>query len=499
MFFLPFQEILFPKMLFRAMMKTLRRQRDEGGGSSRDRIFLRGGLNLSKTKLGDNYITEGPIGKGLLAYFFPIFVGSLFQQLYNTVDAVIVGKFVGTEALAAVGGSAGQIAGIVFWLLSGIASGATVTVSQHFGAEDYDKVHRDVHNGILLSITGSLLFTGFMLLFSRPIFILMKTPEDLLADSLTYIYVLAGGLTVSFLFNMGSGILRALGDSRRPLIYLVVCCFTNIFLDLLFVIVFEMGILGAAIATVIAQTVSAVLVLRRLMKLDERYALRVRKLRFYKNVLRVQLRIGLPGGFQSALYGVANIIIQTAINALGTATVAANTAFSKLDSVFWLVSGAFGTAVTTYVGQNYGAGSLKRVKKSALFSLLLDGMFTVMISAAFFIFSVPLLKLFVTDEEVLVIGEKFMRTVAPFYIAYDLIEIFSGALRGLGNVLVPTVITLGGVCVLRVLWIYFILPMNETLETLIAVFPVSWIATGLLFVVYFILFWRKFTKNKQMA
>ena len=454
---------------------------------------------MKRTALSENYITEGPVGRGLLTYFFPIFAGSLFQQLYNTVDAVIVGKFVGKEALAAVGGSAGQIAGIVFWLLGGIASGATVTVSQHYGAEDYEGVHRDIHNGILLSVIGSLVFTGLMFLFCRPVFILMKTPENLLPDSLTYIYVLAGGLTVSFLFNMGSGILRALGDSRRPLIYLVVCCFTNIVLDLLFVIVFDLGVLGAAVATVIAQLISAVLVILRLMKLPEAYRLRISKLRLYKDVLSDQLRIGLPGGLQSALYGIANIIVQTALNTLGTDTIAANTAYGKLDSVFWLVNGAFGTAVTTFAGQNYGAGALNRVKKSTLYTLLMDGMATIVISTCFFMFAAPLLKLFVEDESVLVIGEKIMRTITPFYLGYVLIEIFSGALRGLGNVLVPTVITLGGVCALRVVWVYAVFPHHETLENLMAVFPVSWVATGLLFVVYFILFWRRFTKKHGAA
>ena len=330
----------------------------------------------------------------------------MFQQLYNTVDAIVVGNFVGTEALGAVGGSAGQMAGIVFNLLVGIASGATVTVAQHFGARNYRKVHEDIHNAVTLAVIGSVMMMLLGMAVCRPLFLWMSTPSELLEASLTYIRVLFLGLPVSFLFNMGSGILRALGDSKRPLYYLIVCCFVNILLDLLFVGVFRMGIIGAAIATNLAQLVSAVLVTMQLMRLPDEYRLKLKELRIYPDVLKIQLKIGLPGGFSSSLYGIANMIIQSAVNMLGTQTVAAHAAFTKLDSMYWLVNSAFGIAVTTFVGQNYGAGKMDRVKKSTRWTLGFDVGASLIIGAVM-VFGCPfLMQLFTDADEVIRIGSR---------------------------------------------------------------------------------------------
>ena len=442
-----------------------------------------------------NPIVTGSIWKGMLVYFFPIFLGSMFQQLYNTVDTVIVGRFVGTQALASVGGSAGQIAGIIFWFLGGIANGATVTIAQHYGANDPEGIHRDIHNGVALAIIGSMFLAILGFIFCPQIFRMMETPEELMQGSVTYIRILFCGLTVSFLYNMGSGILRALGDSRRPLIYLIICSFVNIILDLFFVVVIPLGVKGVAIATVLAQLISAVLVLRRIMNLDPAYALRIRKIRIYKDVMKAQLRIGLPGGFQSALYGIANIIIQTSINMLGTSTMAAYAAFGKLDAVYWQVGGSFGTAVTTFSGQNYGAGNLNRVKKSTNFALFADCTFSVIISTILVVFAPVLLHIFTKDTEVIELGNRIMRTVAPFYIFYSFIEILSGSLRGMGDVFVPTVMTLLGICALRILWILFVVPMRPQLETVTIVFAISWIATAVLFIIYFLIAWKKIRKR----
>lgn len=442
-----------------------------------------------------NPIITGPIRKNMLIYFFPIFLGNMFQQLYNTVDAVIVGKFVGTEALAAVGGSAGQFAGIVTWFLSGIAAGATVTAAQHYGANDLGAVRDDIHNGIVLSLIGSGFFVVTGILLCRPLFIAMKTPGELMQDSLLYIRIIFTGLPVSFLYNMGSGILRSLGDSRRPLIYLIVCSVANILLDLFFVIVIPLGVAGVAVATVLAQAISAVLVIRRLTRLDPAYRLRFSLLRVYPQVMKTQLRIGLPGGFQSALYGIANIIIQTSINTFGTAAMAANAAFTKIDAFYWQVNGSFGASATTFAGQNYGAGNMSRVKKTSNFALAADGAFSVLFTAALLVFSRPLLKIFLNDPDVIEIGVRLIRIIGPFYLFYTFIEIFADVLRGMGDVLVPTLITLGGICLVRVLWIFFIVPLRPALETVMAAFGVSWVITAVLFIIYFSAAWKKMMKK----
>lgn len=446
---------------------------------------------MNDQTITENPITHGSIARGLLAYFFPIFIGSMFQQLYNTVDAIIVGKFVGTEALAAVGGSSGQIAGIVFSFLVGTSSGATVTVAQHYGAGDYAGVHRDIHTGIALSLIGSLFFSVIAYIFCPALFRLMKTPEGVMADSIGYIRILFIGLTVSFLYNIGSGILRALGDSKRPLYYLMVCSGVNIVLDLFFVICTPLGIRGAAIATVIAQAVSAVLVLRRIMLLDPRYALKIRMIRIYPEVMRTQLKIGLPGGFQSSLYGIANMIITTSINTLGISTVAAHTAFSKLDGVFWQINGSFGTATVTYIGQNYGAGKIDRVKKSTAFALIAEGIAAVLTSVVLLIFGKHLLRIFTDSPEVISLGQRILRTLVPYYVTYIGTEILSSTLRGMGDVTVPTVLTLSGICILRAFWMFVIVPKRLTLEMVFCIFPISWAVTSVLFVIYFLAVWKK--------
>ena len=446
---------------------------------------------MKRTTETTNRITSGSIPKGVLLYFLPIFIGSLFQQLYNTADTIIVGRFVGTQALASVGGSAGQVSSIMLWLLGGMSSGATVTAAQHYGAEDYAGVQRDIHNGYALALIGSVLFAIFGLIFIPDIFRLMKTPEDLMQGSLTYIRIIFAGLPVSFLFNVGSGILRALGDSRRPLYYLIICCVINITLDLLFVVVFHMGIPGAALATVLSQCTSAVLVTLNIMRLDPRYALRLKKIRVYANVMKHQLRIGLPGGMQSAMYGISNIIIQTAINQFGTNTIAAYTTYSKLDAGYWLISGAFGTAITTYVSQNYGARKMDRVKKSTVFTLCAECAAAVLLSVLLILFSRPLLGIFTEDQAVIEIGRELLFTITPFYLFYSCANVLSGSLRGMGRAFVSALVTLTGICLFRVAWIYIAVPLRPELSTIALAFPISWGLTALLFAVYFALSWKK--------
>ena len=445
-----------------------------------------------------NRITSGSIPKGILLYFLPIFIGSMFQQLYNTADTIIVGRFVGTSALASVGGSAGQISAIMLWLLGGISSGATVTVAQHYGAQKYREVHRDIHNGFALAFIGSIIFAILGFITIPHIFRLMKTPEELMPGALRYIRIIFAGLPVSFLFNIGTGILRALGDSKRPLYYLIICCIINIILDLLLVVVFHLGITGVALATVLAQCTSAVLVTLKIMRLDPVYALRLRKIRIYADVMKTQLRIGLPGGLQSAMYGISNIIIQTAINTFGTSTIAAYTTYSKLDAVYWLISGAFGISITTFVGQNYGARNMDRVKKSTAFTLCAECGAAVLLSVLLVVFAHPLFGIFTKDEEVIAIGCHLLRTITPFYLFYSCANVLSGSLRGMGKVLVSALITLTGICLFRVAWIYIAVPIRPALSTIALAFPISWALTGLLFVIYYVVSWKKLQKETAL-
>lgn len=311
-----------------------------------------------------NQITEGVIWKQLLFFFFPILFGTFFQQLYNTTDAVIVGKFVGKEALAAVGGPAATLINLLIGFFTGLSSGATVILAQYYGAKKEEDVKKTVHTAVALSIAGGAVIMVLGMLFSSAALRAMNTPEEILAPSVVYMSVYFLGVIPSLIYNMGSGILRAVGDSRRPLYFLILSCFANIILDVLFVTVLQMGVVGVAVATALSQVVSAMMVLVTLLRTEDSYRLSVREIRFAPVLLHNIVRIGLPAGIQSTMYSVSNLIIQSSINAFGTDTIAAWTAYGKVDGIFWMIMGAYGVSITTFAGQNFGAGKYDRIRKS---------------------------------------------------------------------------------------------------------------------------------------
>ena len=425
----------------------------------------------------NNQIISGVIWKQLLFFFFPIVVGTLFQQLYNTVDAVIVGRFVGKEALASVGGSAAMVCSLVLGFFTGMSAGATVIISQFYGAGDSKNLHKSLHTAYALCVVlAAVLMVGGWVL-TPWLLELMQTPAEVMADSVAYLRVYFLGILGLLIYNMGSSIMRAVGDSRRPLYYLVICCVINIVLDVVLVVGFRMGVMGVAVATAIAQAVSAVLVTRSLMGAYEGLKLELRQIRLDWPKLRVQLRIGMPSGLQAAMYGVSNMVIQAAINGFGTDTVAAWAAYGKLDAVFWAVSGAFGVAITTFTGQNYGAGKIERVFRSVnvciLMGLVACGSLIVLLMA----FCRPLFGIFCEDVAVVDIGVYMLTTMMPSYILFVFIEVFSGALRGLSDVLIPTIITMSGVLFVRVPMMFFVVPLFPEVFTVIMSYPISWAVT----------------------
>ena len=447
---------------------------------------------MKQTEKTVNQITEGIIWKQLLYFFFPILLGTFFQQLYNTADAMVVGRFVGKEALACVGGSSSQIINLIVGFFVGLSSGATVIIAQYYGARDEKNLQDTLHTAIAFSIVGSFVISILGIVLSPIILRLMNTPEYLMADSLHYLRFYIGGIIFIFIYNIGSGILRAVGDSKNPLYFLIFCCFCNIFLDLLLVMVFHMGVLGVALGTLISQALSSVLILRNLMRTKDIYRLELRKIRLHAAPLSMLLKIGLPSGLQSTMYNIANMVIQTALNSFGTDTMAAWTAFGKVDSFYWMISSAFGVAITTFVGQNYGAGKIDRMKKSVRVCLLMDLATAISISALMYLFLGKfLLSLFTTDAEVLSIGINILHIIVPAYAPFVFIEILSGALRGTGNVLVPMLLTCGGVCITRMLWIFFYVPSHRAVETIIFSYPGSWVLTATLFILYFVYYTRR--------
>ena len=433
-----------------------------------------------------NEITEGIIWKQLLLFFFPILLGTFFQQLYNTIDSVIVGQFVGKEALASVGGSSAQIVSLVVGFFTGLSSGAAVTIAQFVGARKEEAANAGLHNAYAIAAAGGIALTFIGILAAPFMLRLMNTPADIMDGSLTYLRIYFAGILFVLIYNMGSAILRATGDSKTPLYILIICCVINIILDTAFVLFFHMGVAGVAVATLIAQAVSAILVTVKLIRSGGLLRLSPGRIRFHGPLLKLQLKLGLPTGFESILFAITNIAIQAAINTFGTDTTAAWSAYGKLDAIFWMVSTAFGISITTFVGQNYGAGKMDRVRRSTRVCLCMDLAVSFVLVVILIASRSLLFRLFTTDETVVRIGSDMLLFITPWYVVYVFIEVLGGSLRGRGNVIVPVVITLLGVCLLRIVWLAGVLKISPTIHAIIFSYPVTWVITTLAFIGYYV-------------
>lgn len=433
-----------------------------------------------------NGITEGVIWKQLLIFFFPIMLGTFFQQLYNTVDAVIVGQYVGKEALAAVGGSTGTLINLMVGFFVGLSSGATVIISQYYGAYRPAETSLAVHTATALGIAGGVVFMVVGLIVSPLALTIMSTPADIFDHALSYIRIYFLGMVFNLVYNMGAGILRAVGDSKRPLYFLIFSTLLNVVLDLLFVVALNLGVNGAAIATILCQAVSAVLVMYILMRSDDVYRVRLRDIRFSLPILRDIVRIGLPAGLQSVIYNVSNIIVQATINSFDTNVIAAWTANGKIDGIFWMIMGAFGTATTTFSGQNFGAQKYDRIRRCVRVCGLMAFGAAALISTVVLVFGPLIFRIFTSDEGVIESGMQIIHALAPFYFTYVCVEVISGTVRGAGDSFWPMIITCFGVCVGRILWILFVVPQYHTIEMLVWGYPISWALTSVLFIIYYL-------------
>ena len=442
--------------------------------------------NSAQISEKENPIISGPIWKQLLYFFFPILFGSLFQQMYNTVDAIIVGQFVGKAALAAVGGSTNFLISFLINLFTGISSGATVIIAQLYGAKRFEDVHKTVHTSMAMTLIAGI---GIMILgffFSKPALLLMGTPEDILDYATIYMQIYFLGSIPSFIYNIGSGILRAVGDNKRPLYFLIAACITNIILDIIFVVLLNLEVAGAALATIASQLVAAILVIWVLVKEKGVHRLEIKSIKLDIPFVKDILKVGIPTGLQSNMYTISNICLQASINSFGTNTIAAWTAFTKIDNFYWMVCGAFGIAITTFVGQNYGAGKMERVRKSVKICLTMTFAASVLLSIIFITFAKPLLSIFTNDTEVLRLAVQVAQLYCPFYVCYVCIEILSGVIRGSGNSVMPMVLTCLGVCVLRIAWVFLLLPKFHIFEMIIISYPVSWTVCSIMFVIYYL-------------
>ena len=435
--------------------------------------------------LKNNNLTEGKIWKVMLRFVLPIFLGTLFQSLYNTIDAIIVGRFAGKEALAAIE-SVLNFHRLPVSFFVGLSSGATIIISQYFGAKKKEEVSKASHTAILFAIVGGLLLSVLSCVLS-PFFIkLIKVPNEIFYQAQIYTIICFSGIVFSMVYNIGSGILRALGDSKTPFYILIVSNILNIILDLILVVVFNLGVIGVGFATLISQIASAILIFIILLRTKLDCKIYINKICFYKKYLKEIFRLGLPIGVQSVLYPISNTIIQSSINTFGVNSIAAWAISGKLDFLIWTVSDAFSIAISTFIAQNYGAEKHQRARDGIKVALFMSMIAIFMISFTLYFYNKPLAYFLIDDKNIVDLTSKIIKLIAPLYFIYVIGDVLSGAIRGIGDTFNPMIINIFGICVCRVLWIFFIVPLNPTFFMVLYGFIVSWIITAIMYITYIV-------------
>ncbi len=429
-------------------------------------------------------MTEGVIWRQLIAFSIPLLIGNLFQQLYNTVDSIVVGNFVSKQALAAVG-STGPIINTLVGFFMGLSTGASVIISQYFGARDYKNLRLAVHTTMIMTFALSIVFTFAGIAIVPAMLRFMQTPDDVFAESAQYLRIYFAGVLGLMVYNIGSGILRAVGDSRRPLYFLCFSTVLNIILDLVFVLVFHMGIAGVAYATIIAQFASSILVLIVLSNKSEPYGIVWREIRLSKAILKVIIRVGMPAGLQQAVTSFSNVFVQSYINNFGSSCMAGWTSYSKIDQFVMLPMQSLSLASTTFVGQNLGAHQLDRAKKGMHLSLYMAIGTTVSLAVLLNIFASQLLRLFNQDPEVLEYGIIFVRFMSPFYVLCCWNQIYCGALRGAGDSTGPMVIMLSSFVVFRQIYLLIASYFFDSIYVTALAYPMGWLLCSLLVYIYY--------------
>lgn len=429
-------------------------------------------------------MTEGVIWKELLMFSIPLLLGNLFQQLYNAVDSIVVGNYIGPQALAAVGSSAPLINLLVSFFM-GLSVGAGVIISRYFGARMLDSLEQAIHTSLAFTLAAGIFMTVVGILLSPLILELMGTPEDVMANSVLYLRIYFVGIISVMMYNMGSGILRSVGDSKNPLYFLIISSVTNIGLDLLFVVVFQMGIAGVAWATLIAQTISMILTMLLLVKTKREYKVTLRKVRIHKHMLYEIVRIGLPSGLQNAIVSFSNVIVQTNINAFGSLAMAGCGSYTKIDGFVILPAMSFAMALTTFTGQNMGARKYDRVVKGGKTGCIMSCITTLVISSILLIFGPQVLAIFSNDPVVIDYGLYMMHVLVPGYIFLALSHALAGIVRGAGITTIPMIVMVTCWCGIRMTWILTAVPIFKNIGFVFAGWPISWLISAIWLFIYY--------------
>ena len=451
--------------------------------------------SLAKNNKNTLLMTQGNIWKLLITFSIPLIIRNLLQQMYNTADSIIVGNFVGSNGLAAVGSGTALI-NLIIAFAQGASVGAGVVVSQYIGADKKDKIKISVHTSICISIILGLILSLLGIFASPSLLIMMKTPKVVLKSSILYLQIYCGGLIFNVIYNMATGILNAAGNSKKPLVYLAIASFTNIILDLLFIKIFKLGVMGAAIATDISQAISCILAIGYLLKVKSDYKLYIKDLKINKETAVKIIKIGLPTAIQNMVISFSNVLVQSSVNAYGATAMAGYAAYLKIDGFNILPVLSISMAVTTFTGQNVGANRLDRVKKGMYSSLIMVLVYTVFIGAVLLIFSHQVLGLFTHSAQVIMYGQLAMKYFCPYYFLLGILNVLAGTVRGAGKGIPPMIILLFSMCIFRILWIKIALPFYSSIDGVFILYPISWLVGAILMILY-----TKFGKwlpHKQM-
>ena len=437
---------------------------------------------------------NGPLLGKIMVFYIPLMLSGILQLLFNAADIVVVGRFAGNEALAAVG-STGSLTNLIVNLFIGLSVGANVLVARFYGAGQDGELKEMVQTAIATALAGGviLVFLGFFI--SGPALGWMGTPEDVIEHSILYMRIYFAGMPFMMVYNFGSAVLRAVGDTKRPLYYLLIAGVVNVVLNLIFVIVFSMGVAGVAAATVASQAISAALVVRCLIQTDSAYRLVLQGMKIAPDKLIKMVQIGVPAGMQGALFSISNVLIQSSVNSFGSVAMAGNTAASNIEGFVYTAMNAFHQAAISFSGQNYGARKYRRIfKVLVICEVMVVGVGALMGNVAYF-FGGTLLKLYTIDPAVIEYGILRMRIICVPYFLCGVMDVAVGALRGMGYAIMPMLVSLTGACLFRVVWIYTIFQSIRTLECLYFSYPISWTLTFLVHFVCFAVVYRRLLKR----
>lgn len=428
-------------------------------------------------------MTEGSIWKKILFFSIPLILGNLFQQLYNTVDSIIVGNYIGSEALAAVG-SSGSLINLLIGFCIGASAGAGVVIAQFYGAQDREGVRKAVHTTIAIAIAAGAVLTVVGIVATPILLKAMGTPQEVFDQASIYLKVYFGGILFSVVYNMSAGILNAVGNSKRSLVYLMIAATSNIFLDLLFVVVLKMGIVGAAIATDISQLLSCIFIILFLVRSEDVYRVKLKDIRCYDNLLGKILKIGLPTGVQNIVISLSNVIVQSSVNSFGAVAMAGFAAYIKVDGFNILPVLSFSMAATTFVGQNVGAGRLDRVKKGMYVSVAMGIIYTVCTGILLLAFAPQVIGVFTQNGKVVEYGVYIMKFFCPVYWMLGILHILAGTIRGTGKTMQAMVVFLFSLCIFRVLWIWGAMSLSHKIGGVMLGYPLSWLVGLVMILIY---------------